>query len=89
MTLPQTPQPRRIEVRGDAGILFCYYPDTEAIEVKRGEFIYLIPIWQLHNFAKASLRNQFQAYTQELPCGHEAGTVFNIKQKWVCAICGQ
>lgn len=94
MTTPIPLQPqirRKIEIRSNdgRGILFCYIPESESIEVKEGDTVYLIPLWHITEFSRASQRNVFTVYPQDLPCGHEAGTVLDKNQCWVCAICGQ
>ena len=64
---PLKPTRRKIEIRGYAGrgILFCYLPDSNAVEIKDGDAVYTIPLWYLTEFSCTSQRSVFQAYPDE------------------------
>jgi hypothetical protein len=87
---PHNDPNRRIEVRANGhGIIFVYDPHKDQIEVRRGEEMFVIPLWMLKEFARVSQRNVYQVYINELSCGHFAGTRKNEDGVWVCVICGE
>lgn len=83
---------RELVVRtGEGKHLFTFDGKKRSIKIRLRGADYEIPVWQLEEFLRTSQRSTmtvFQDY-DKLPCGHDAGTVLNKDQQWVCTECGQ